>query len=179
MSRRSLVQTVSLIGVTLLMLVLATGCSEQNTLAAEMPLTARQVVVPTRVPKRPPTPTPEPTLSPERIALGRELLVTYGCIGCHTMDNYPEARGMLGPDLSNTAAEAMDIITSEAYRASGGTATTASEYIYESIRKPSQYIATDCPLGECPDFVMPRDFSTRISDAEIQVLIDLILNEEK
>ncbi|NTW97066.1 MAG: hypothetical protein HGB28_00745 [Oscillochloris sp.] len=169
MPRRSFIQTIMFMGVAMLVLVLATGCGGQTTAAAELPPTP----IPTPVPT--PLPTAVPTLAPERIAQARALIVSYGCIGCHTIESYPEARGLLGPDLSHVASESLSIIASQAYKDGKGTATTAEEYLYESIKTPSLFIAPTCPMGDCPDFVMPRDFASRITDEEIATLVDLLM----
>ncbi len=144
----------------MLFVVFATGCGGAPTAAAGVAPTA--------------APTPEPTVAPERLAKARELLATQGCIGCHTIGGFPEAQGQIGPDLSHISSDAAGIIVSQGYKDGGGTATTPREYLRESILKPSQFVVPECPTGACPDFVMPRDFKTRLTQEELEVLLDLL-----
>ncbi|WP_129627091.1 c-type cytochrome [Candidatus Oscillochloris fontis] len=176
MNGSSLVRLITLIGMALLGMVFATGCSSNTTAAAE--LTARQIPTPVSMAKAKPIPTAIPTMSQERIAQARDLLTLQGCIGCHTVQDYSEARGVVGPDLTHVAEEAASIIASAEYQQAGGEAKTVSEFMRESILSPSKYLATDCPLGECQDFLMPRDFTKRLSAEELELLVELLTTFE-
>lgn len=148
-----------MIGVSMIFAVCIAGCGGQATAAAELPPTVG--------------PTAEPTVAPERLAAARQLLISQGCIGCHTIESVPEAIGQIGPNLSHIASEAPGLIASQGYKDSGGTATSVREYLRESILKPSQFLVPACPTGACPDYVMPRDFKTRMTAEEIEILLDL------
>jgi nitric oxide reductase subunit C len=104
----------------------------------------------------------------------RKLIIAQGCIGCHTISVVPEATGLIGPNLSQIFTQAPDIIASAGYKASDGKATTAREYLQESILTPSAFVYPDCPDGPCSDYLMPQDFKTRISPAELENLLDFL-----
>ncbi|EFO81182.1 hydroxylamine reductase [Oscillochloris trichoides DG-6] len=160
----------------LLGMIFVTGCGSNTTAAAE--LTARQVPTPVPMAKAKPIPTAIPSMSPERMAQARDLFTLQGCVGCHTVESYPEARGVVGPKLTHVAEEAVSILASAEYQQGGGEAKTVSEFMRESIISPSKYIATDCPLGECQDFLMPRDFKKRLSAEELDLLVELLTSFE-
>lgn len=152
------------------MLVLLTACGTQPTAASAGVPTVSPTVAP------PLTATSEPTLAPEQLERGRTLLVTQGCVGCHTIDRFPEAVGKIGPDLSHISSEAITIIESATYKESGGMTTTVKEYLRESITDPSRFVAPTCPLSACTDNLMPKDFQTRLKEDEIAALVDLLLS---
>lgn len=165
----SLVRILSL-GFGVLMLVLLTGCGAQPTSASA----GASVRAATATPL--PTATAEPTIAPAQLERARTLLVTQGCTGCHTIASFPEAQGLVGPDLSHIASEAPQIIVSADYKNSTGTATTAQAFLRESILEPSRFVAPTCPFGACTDNLMPKDFQTRLKEDEITALVDLLLS---
>ncbi len=176
MNGSSLFRLIALIGMAMLGMVFVTGCGSNTTSAAE--LTARQIPTPIPMAQPKPLPTAIPLMSPERMAQARDLLTIQGCVGCHTVQDYTEARGVVGPDLTHVAEEAASIIASAEYHQAGGEAKTVSEFMLESIVSPSKYLATDCPLGECQDFLMPRDFKKRLSAEELDLLVELLTTFE-
>lgn len=88
-------------------------------------------------------------------AAGEELYrVTYGCAACHG-DPAVEGSAVIGPWLGNIAADGADRI--DGY--------TSADYVYESILRPSDFIAPECPNGPCtgPPSTMPNNFGTRMT----------------
>jgi hypothetical protein len=151
----------------LIFVVLMSGCGRGGTATAQN--TAPQP--PTAVPA--PTAVPIPTISPERLAAAKNLIIAQGCVGCHTISSIPEAIGLIGPELSHIATQAPEILASAAYKAKGQ-ATTDRDYLRESILSPSTYVYPDCPTGPCPDFVMPRDFKSRLKPDDLETILDLL-----
>ncbi|MEI7772027.1 MAG: hypothetical protein WCI67_18685 [Chloroflexales bacterium] len=160
----------SVASLALLLVMLTTGCQQNPTVVAKTaatPTPKGAVAAPVA------TPAPAPAISPERLAAGKKLIVSFGCVGCHTIDTITEARGVIGPNLTHVATRAVTTIASPAYK-STGKATVAREYLKESVLSPSTYLSLECPTGPCPDFVMPRDFKTRIKADELETLLDLL-----
>ncbi|NNJ12466.1 c-type cytochrome [Chloroflexales bacterium ZM16-3] len=154
----------------LLCVVLMAGCGQNGTATAQNTAPPAPPAPPT-----PPTPTVEviPTIAPERLAAAKELIIAQGCVGCHAIDSIPEAIGIIGPNLTHIFTRAADTITTDAYKATGK-ATTARDYLQESILTPSAYVAAECPTGPCVDFVMTRDFKTRLKPEELETILDLL-----
>ena len=86
------------------------------------------------------------------------------CGSCHTIAGIPNAVGVIAPDLSNISAMADEHIKSDGYT---GAATTAEEYIHESIVDPNLFIAPTCPTGACAPNVMPATLSETLTTDEI------------
>lgn len=175
---KKLLKVTVLASLALLLVVLTTGCGKNP------PVSAKTNATPTpggpiMEPTLPPAPTiaaltdSAPTISAERLAAGKKVLITMGCVGCHTIDTIPEALGIIGPNLTHIATRAASTITTDLYK-STGKATTVREYLQESVFSPSTYLSLVCPTGPCPDFVMPRDFKTRISADDLPALLDLL-----
>jgi len=93
-----------------------------------------------------------------------------GCAACHTIPGVPGAVGNLGPDLTNIGDAAVERIQSADY---AGSATTAEEYIRESIATPGAFIVSDCPSGPCQDGLMPP-LAAVFSDNEMQAVVDYL-----
>lgn len=75
-----------------------------------------------------------------------------GCGACHTIPGVAGAVGTIGPDLTNIGEVAAEQIQSSDYT---GTATTAEEFVRESIETPGAFVSPDCPGGPCQDGLMP------------------------
>jgi plastocyanin len=75
-----------------------------------------------------------------------------GCAACHVIPGVPNAVGVLGPDLTDIGISAGERVQSAEY---AGIATTAEEYIRESIESPSAFVSPECPNGPCQDGLMP------------------------
>jgi hypothetical protein len=174
MPRKSVVMLFILACMSILFVTLATGCGESGYAQA------REIVQATPTPIRPqaPTPTPAatavPAISPDRLSAASTLVVKLGCAGCHTIAGVPEAQGIIGPNLSHIYADAAKIIVSPEYKSSKGQATTARDYLKESIFTPSAFVYPNCPIGDCTDFVMPRDFKTRLSTEDVNLILDFL-----
>ena len=102
------------------------------------------------------------------------------CGSCHTIPGLDSATGKIGPDLSNIGVLAGETISAEGY---DGEATTAREYIRESILAPDVYVVPECPTpqgGAVPCFpgVMPPTFGARLTAQQLEVLVDYLMNPE-
>ncbi len=160
--------TLAYLALVLFMVVFVTGCQQNPTVVAKTAATPTP-----KAAVAAPVATPVPTVSPARLAAAKKLIITLGCIGCHTIDSIPEAVGVIGPNLTHVYTRAATIIASPMYK-STGKATIAREYLKESILSPSTYVSLECPTGPCPDFVMPRDFKTRVKAEDLETLLDLL-----
>lgn len=88
-----------------------------------------------------------------------------GCVGCH---GQPGSGGLSGPDLAGIARRAAAQIPG----------LTAEQVIRQSILAPGAVIAEGCPTDTCPD-IMPRDYSTRLRQAELDALVGYLLTLEE
>jgi cytochrome c peroxidase len=88
-----------------------------------------------------------------------------GCAGCHTIPGIPNATGQVGPDLTAIGVQAED-------RVPGMDAET---YIRDSILNPANFIAPECPAGECPAEVMLPNFDERLTPEEIELIIGYLV----
>ena len=93
------------------------------------------------------------------------------CGSCHSIPGIPDAKGVVGPELSNIHAIAAELIASGKYN---GPAKDAKAYIHESITNPEMFIASDCPTGACPSGVMPVKFSETLSEDEINAIVQYL-----
>lgn len=171
--RKSIVMLLMLACLSILFVTLTSGCGQSGVVQA------REIVQATPTPMRAAAIAPVavaavPSISPERLAAGKTLLIKMGCVGCHTIAGIPEAQGIIGPDLSKVNNEAAEIIASASYKSSKGEAASVRDYLKESILKPSAFVALDCPTGPCTDFVMPRDFKTRLSAEDMDLILDVL-----
>jgi cytochrome c oxidase subunit 2 len=87
---------------------------------------------------------------------GALLFASNGCVGCHS----PADLRLVGPGLGNLWGTTVNL-------EGGGTATFDDNYIRESITQPLTSVVAGFPP------VMPT-FSGRLSDAQINALIDYI-----
>lgn len=121
-----------------------------------------------------PRPTPVP-LTPEQEA-GREVYLAKGCAACHAIRGVG-AQGAIGPNLSKIGAVAEERIASESYKTNlkdQPPATTAAEYIRQSILHPNAYIVAQCPQGPCPAGVMPQNYEQQLTPEELNNLVDYL-----
>lgn len=95
------------------------------------------------------------------------------CGACHVIPGVPGAVGTIGPDLSKINTEAGSILTSKSYT---GRAKTASEFLVEAIVDPEIYIASDCGGNPCQAGIMPGDLGSTLSNAEIEAMVDYLLD---
>ena len=82
---------------------------------------------------------------------GLRVFLSSGCASCHTIDSVPQARGEVGPNLSNI----------------GGRAD--ADYIRESILDPNAVIVD----GFAPD-IMPQTFGEFLSEDDLDALVQYL-----
>jgi copper-containing nitrite reductase len=90
------------------------------------------------------------------------------CGTCHTIPGIPNAAGVIAPDLSDVNLSADEHFMSGSYT---GKATTAEEYIHESIVDPNLFVAPKCPTGACPPNVMPATLKDSLTADEIDSIV--------
>jgi nitric oxide reductase subunit C len=129
----------------------------------------------------PPAPAPGAlaALPPGEPARGRALFAgeqpladgrAAGCNGCHSLE--PGVR-LYCPPLAGVAARAPVRIRDARY---GGAAQSASEYLHESIVRPSAYIVPDTPgYGRPGASEMPPGFGRRASAQDLADLVAFLL----
>lgn len=86
-------------------------------------------------------------------AQGEILFGTAGCVGCHSINGQG---GKIGPELTKVYAN------------------KGPDYIHESIIKPNEVIASNCPTGPCPAGVMPQNFAERLTEDDINTIIEYL-----
>lgn len=95
----------------------------------------------------------------------QELWVSMGCAGCHNLNqNQADVRGPVGPNMA-------DLYERAASRVEG---QTAEEYIYNSIVNPNEYVVESYVAN-----VMPQNFADKMSDEEIQSLVEWLLDPNR
>jgi hypothetical protein len=113
------------------------------------------------------TPAPTPTPRPIEGEDAEAIILNAGCASCHQIGAIGEAH-KVGPDL-----------TWIGYNASGRVSgMTADVYIRQSIVEPNAYLAPECPNGPCLPNIMPRDYSQRLSEPQLDLLVDYLLEQQ-
>ena len=122
--------------------------------------TATPLASPTAVPTLAPTPTPRPIdgTTPE------EIILNSGCGACHAIGALGEA-GKVGPDLSNIGLLAGNRVVG----------MSAEAYLRQAIMEPNAFIAPACPNGDCLANIMPRDYASRLTPAQIDTVVNYLL----
>jgi mono/diheme cytochrome c family protein len=117
-----------------------------------------------------PTPTPIAidTSDPDAvIAAGVEVYQANGCIGCHAL-SVAGAAGAVGPTHEGMGATAEERIADPNYT---GEATTAEEYIRESILNPNVYTVDGYASGLMPSYsTLPED--------QIEAMVQMLLLQQ-
>ena len=90
------------------------------------------------------------------------------CGSCHVIPGIPNAAGVIAPDLSNVHLAALKYFDSGSY---SGEATTAEEYIHESILDPNFFVAPKCPTGACAPNIMPATLKDSLTTDEINLIV--------
>jgi mono/diheme cytochrome c family protein len=109
-------------------------------------------------------PSPAPPSQPASTAVERGKAVFYGpagCLGCH---GQPGSGGVSGPDMAGIARRA----------AGQEPGLTVEQAIRQSILAPGARISAGCPSPTCPD-LMPRDYATRLRQADLDALVAYLL----
>ncbi len=120
-------------------------------------------------------PAAEPTVVlADVIEKGKQAFNQYGCQACHAIEGF--AQGQVGPALTRIYTVAKERIASPEYKSSQGKATTAEEYIRESILHPNDFIVPQCPTGPCPAGVMIQNFEQQIKPEELNALIGYLMS---
>ncbi len=94
------------------------------------------------------------------------LFTEMGCVGCHNLAE-PQTtsnRGPVGPNLGNLYEHAGDRVPGQ----------SAEEYVHNSIVNPSAYVVEGYMDG-----IMPQNFSEKMSEEEIQALVEWLLNPNR
>jgi mono/diheme cytochrome c family protein len=96
----------------------------------------------------------------------QELFVTMACVGCHKLDQPQTATnlGQPGPNLGNLYELAGSIVPGE----------DATTYVHTSIVEPNAHVLAGYTAG-----IMPQDFSTKMSEEEINSLVQWILDPNR
>jgi len=140
--------------------------------ADELPQSSLTQMTPTTesiVPSTPtvnPTPAKTPTPRPVAGENAEEIMLNSGCGSCHVIGDFGEA-GKVGPDLSDIGNEAPNRDPD----------LSAAEYIRQSILEPGAFIASTCPNGPCQDKIMPNDYTQRLSNEQIEILVDYLVKQ--
>lgn len=111
-------------------------------------------------------PTPEPTVDSVVFERGKQVYQRAGCTACHTVKDVG-TQGEVATDLTHFGTVAWERIASEDYLKNlqgQPPATTAAEYIEQSIVHPDAYTYPKCPTGPCPKGTMPTNFQQVIRD---------------
>ncbi|HSG26355.1 MAG TPA: copper-containing nitrite reductase [Anaerolineales bacterium] len=96
------------------------------------------------------------------------IMQKVGCGACHIIPGVAGAIGNIGPNLSDMAQMAAEHLEASDYT---GSATTAKDYIYESLTEPSAFVSAHCPSGPCQDGLMPS-YSGTLSMEEIEAIVN-------
>lgn len=96
-----------------------------------------------------------------------------GCVGCHIIPGVPNAKGTIGPDLTDIATVADQTIKDSSYT---GKAKTVDEFLHEAILEPDAHIASDCGGSPCQKGIMPASLGKTLSSAELDALIQYLKN---
>jgi nitric oxide reductase subunit C len=92
-------------------------------------------------------------LPSDPVELGRQLYQTQGCIGCHVLAD-AGGTGTVGPTHEGLAQTAAQRVQDPGYT---GEATTAEEYIHESIVNPGGYVVPDYANAMPPYSALPEE----------------------
>jgi nitrite reductase (NO-forming)/hydroxylamine reductase len=94
-----------------------------------------------------------------------------GCAACHAIPGVPGAVGTIGPSLAGFGKVAAAMVASAEYT---GKATTAEEYIHESIVDPAAYLTPECPSGPCQAGLMPPTFGQTYTSDELAAVVEYL-----
>ncbi len=109
-------------------------------------------------------------MEPTPVATGprppQELFVSMTCVACHNLNLPQDAqnRGPVGPNMANLHETAATRVPGE----------DAQTYVHNSIVNPGAYTVESYTPG-----IMPADFAQKMSEEEIQSLVDWILDPNR
>lgn len=99
-----------------------------------------------------------------------EIFEKATCPACHTIPGIPNAEGQIGPKLT-VGTNWKKRISDPKYK---GKATSAREYVMESIVFPSMYV-----VDGFPDDVMPKDFGKKLDAAALNKIVNYVSQIEE
>lgn len=112
---------------------------------------------------------PGPDASPEEIvAYGLEVYKAQGCGACHQL-SAAEAAGAVGPTHEGLGTIAEQRVQAADYT---GEATTAEEYLKESVRNPGAHIVAGFQNA------MPPYEESKLSDADLDAMVQMLLQQK-
>ncbi len=113
-------------------------------------------------------PATRPASTPQQLAATtvEEILQIAGCDNCHLIGELGEA-GKVGPDLSSIGILAADRVPGQ----------SAEEYLRTSIVDPEAFLAGECPNGPCLGGIMPGDYSSRLTEEQIDTMVNFLLEQ--
>ena len=96
----------------------------------------------------------------------QELFAAMGCVGCHNLNAPQDAqnRGPVGPNMGNLHETAGTKVPGE----------DAPTYVHNSIVNPNDFVNEGYTAG-----IMPQNFTEKMSEEEIQSLVDWILDPNR
>jgi cytochrome c2 len=95
------------------------------------------------------------------VARGKQIFLSRGCTGCHTMEGLSTAT--IGPNLTKIGTVAATRVPAQ----------SAEEYIRESILNPSAHV-----VEGYPDNLMPKNFGDLIPATELDDLVTYLLAQQ-
>lgn len=98
-----------------------------------------------------------PAVSSDAAAGGEQLLLAFGCVGCHSTDGTPR----VGPTFKNLAGAAVPL-------ADGSSVVADQAYLRESILDPQAKVVKGFPAGTMPPF------RGRLSDEQLASMLAFI-----
>lgn len=90
-----------------------------------------------------------------------------GCISCHSLE---EGRILVGPSHASVASRAAEAVRSEDYH---GSATTAAEYLRESIVEPDAHVVAGFQAN-----LMYQDYGEVLTQDQIDNLVAFLMTLE-
>ncbi len=109
-----------------------------------------------------------PTAMFGNLEAGKQVYIRHNCGTCHTKADVGGAIGKIGPDHTD-----LDSRAAESARFAGVDSPEA--YVRQSIVDPNAYMSQSCPQGSCSPNVMPKDYTKRLSEQELNDLIAFLL----
>lgn len=101
----------------------------------------------------------------DKTAAGRKLFTDTGCNACHTLAD-AGSDATVGPELDDLAAQAAKYGKREGQ--------TPAEYVKTAIEDPGKFVVPGFQDG-----LMPADYSSQLSPAEIDTLVEYLLTVSK
>lgn len=137
------------------LLLILVGCTSQA-----------NVPPPTVAPTSEPAAVVDAEAGPQAVALA--AFKQGGCGACHVIPGVPNARGVIGPNLTDIGAIATETMQSSEYT---GKAATVEDFLRESILEPDAYIAPDCGGSPCQKGIMPPSLGQGLSPEQLSAVI--------